>query len=106
MTRETGFLKRSLSANFRSDDYVCRIGGDEFVVFMVHTDIGMQQLVETKAARINRMLSDTSDGLPAVSVSIGVTHGSAISDPKEIIRHADQALYETKRNGKNGVSFS
>ena len=99
-------IVKTLSANFRSDDYVCRIGGDEFVVFMVHTDIGMQQLVETKAARINRMLSDTSDGLPAVSVSIGVTHGSAISDPKEIIRHADQALYETKRNGKNGVSFS
>ena len=98
-------IVKTLSKNFRSDDYVCRIGGDEFVVFMVHADLGMQSLVESKAAHINRMLGDTSDGLPAISVSIGVTHGSAIADPRFLIKYADNALYRTKRKGKKGLTF-
>ena len=32
-------LVEILRKNFRMDDYICRIGGDEFVIFMVHSSL-------------------------------------------------------------------
>ena len=98
-------IAASIRSNFRSDDYICRIGGDEFIVFMVHTDENQKHLVSAKVEQINRELADTSDGVPFISLSAGIIHGSDVSDPRDIIRLADQALYETKRNGKQGYSF-
>lgn len=107
---ETGdkILKKitaSIRNNFRSDDYICRIGGDEFIALMVHMEKEQNRLVSAKIKQINEELADTSDGLPKISVSAGVVHGSESSEPEELLRYADNALYETKRNGKNGVSF-
>ena len=41
-------LVQTLQNNFHNDDYICRIGGDEFVVFMVHTTQMQKQLISTK----------------------------------------------------------
>lgn len=98
-------LADTLLYNFRSDDYVCRIGGDEFVVFMVHSETGRDNLITNKVEQINKDLADSSDGLPSVSVSAGVSHGTKASDPPELFNQADKALYQTKRSGKKGCSF-
>lgn len=98
-------LADTLVHNFRSDDYVCRIGGDEFVVFMVHNDTERNSLINNKIEQINNQLSDTSDGLPAISVSCGVSHGAYAVDSSELFNQADRTMYETKRNGKKGCSF-
>lgn len=98
-------LADTLLYNFRSDDYVCRIGGDEFVVFMVHSDTNRETLIANKVEQINKELSDTSDGLPAISVSAGVSHSTQANDSSELFNQADKALYQTKRSGKNGCSF-
>ncbi len=58
-----------LKSNFRSDDYVCRMGGDEFVVLVVHATAMQHHLLETKINQINNELEDTSDGLPATSIA-------------------------------------
>ncbi len=91
--------------NFRRDDYICRIGGDEFVVFVVHAVVEQQSLLQGKINRINEALANTADGLPAVSISVGVEHGSNTKSPDELFKHADEALYVTKRKGKSGISF-
>lgn len=91
--------------NFRSDDYICRIGGDEFVVFMVHTDKSQKDLVALKIQQINKELADTSDGIPAVSISAGIIHGSDVSDVNDLLRKGDSALYSSKNNGKHGFTF-
>lgn len=96
----------TLRTNFRSDDCVCRIGGDEFVVVMVQAHTGLRALVKSKIEKINRELADSSDGLPPISISVGITFGSEASDAIELLKLADFAMYALKREGKQGYRFS
>ena len=98
-------IASALKRNFRSDDYVCRIGGDEFVVFMVHINQETVKLIENKVAQINRELSDESDGLPPISLSAGISYDPEGNDPDEVARQADTALYHVKENRRNGCCF-
>ena len=95
----------ALLQNFRADDYVCRIGGDEFVVLMTHSGEQQHNLIINKVNEINHELADTSDGTVPVSISAGVAHGSRFKDSASLFRRADEALYHTKRNGKAGMTF-
>ena len=94
-----------LKQNFRSDDYVCRIGGDEFVVMMVHIDQSVRHLIENKITKINSDLENSSDGIPAISLSAGVSMCHRNNDSQEMFHEADVALYHVKDNGRRGVCF-
>ena len=94
-----------LLANFRMDDYVCRIGGDEFMVLMVHVGEDVRHLIENKVMLINKELSDTADGLPPVTVSVGVAMCRDTSNPQELFHDSDVALYYVKDHGRNGCCF-
>ena len=95
----------TLAGNFRTEDYVCRFGGDEFTVLMVHATSAMRDLVEKKIMRIRETLRDTSDGLPAITLSIGVAFSDRPGPTDDILKDADTALYVTKERGRDGYSF-
>ena len=97
-------IAATLKRNFRSDDYICRIGGDEFVVLMVHVSAEASHLIEQKVIRINRELTAEEDGLPRMTLSAGVSFGPA-EDPAEMFRQADLALYYVKEHGRDGCCF-
>ena len=99
-------IAHTLLRNFRANDYVCRIGGDEFVVIMVGATPNLKPLIRTKIERINDELTDTSDSVPPISVSVGVTHGSEATDAADLLKIADRAMYELKQHGKHGYYFS
>ena len=99
-------IANALRSNFRADDCICRIGGDEFVVMMLNAENNCREMIASKIEQINIDLENTSDGLPAISVSVGIAHGSEVSDPSELLELADKAMYETKHNGKHGYRFS
>ena len=100
-----------LASNFRSEDFVCRIGGDEFAVLMVQMHPNLKHVVEGKIAGVNEMLkSSTEDGLPAVTLSIGsafsvAKEGAQADTPEELFRKADKALYQAKEAGRNTYAF-
>ncbi len=94
-----------LRQNFRSDDYVCRIGGDEFIVLMLNVSSDSRKLIEQKVCEINSKLADTSDNLPPVSVSAGISYCRDNGNTQEIFHEADLALYHVKESGKNGFCF-
>ncbi len=91
---------------FRDDDHICRVGGDEFVVFMVHSGKMQHRLVEAKISQINAALENTEDGLPPISVSVGIVHGSQATDIENLFEKTDAAMYESKRKGKHTYTFS
>ena len=88
---------------FRSHDILGRIGGDEFLILM--RDIPNVDLVHSRCQLLldtfRDQLEELSPGLN-VSCSIGAalipTHGTSYTD---LFRRADEALYRSKRAGKN-----
>ncbi len=98
-------LVKTLRKYFRTDDYVCRIGGDEFAVLMVHVEERSRVLIEKKIEQINRDLLATQDGLPPITVSAGVSYCREGRTMHEVLHEADVALYHVKHNGKKGCCF-
>lgn len=94
-----------LKTTFRSIDFVCRIGGDEFSVIMVEMTSALKYTIEEKIAFINEELSHPEENLPAVSLSVGVAFSDRPNKGESIFKDADQALYYVKEHGKKGCSF-
>ncbi len=98
-------IAETLKNTFRSDDYICRVGGDEFVVFMLHMDEQRHELIDLKISYINKVLADPGYDLPATSISVGVSFGCSEDDLQTSLKHADEALYKMKSEGRQGCSF-
>ena len=98
-------MAHAMMQNFRSEDYPCRIGGDEFVVVMVHTDSSLKNVVERKIERIRAYMADTSDGLPKNTISVGIAFPDRENPSEDIFADADAALYRAKDAGRNGYRF-
>ena len=94
-----------LKGVFRDDDCICRIGGDEFVVFMVHSSGMPRRSIEAKIEQINNELVNTTDGLPPISISIGIVNGKDANDTASLFEKTDAAMYESKKQGKNTYTF-
>ena len=91
--------------SFRTQDYICRIGGDELAVIMVHTDPTLETLIKKKIELINGNLNNIGDNLPPISVSVGVAFGEKNITVDTLFKHADDALYIVKEHGRCGVRF-
>lgn len=91
-----------LTKAFRSIDYVCRIGGDEFAVIMVEMTSNLQYTILDKISAVNEELSREVDGMPAVSLSVGVAFSDRENPGDDIFKDADKALYHVKENGRHG----
>ena len=94
-----------LQESFRSEDFVARIGGDEFCVIMMHASSRLRGLVEGKIARANHCLQHPEDGLPRVSLSVGVAFGDRENPASDLFKDADTALYRVKRGTRAGCAF-
>ena len=101
-------LKRvafNLKNAFRSVDYVCRIGGDEFAVIMVEMTSDLQYTIKDKIAMVSEELARSEGEVPAITLSVGVAFSDREYPGEDIFKDADKVLYYVKENGKNGISF-
>ena len=93
---------KAIQNSFRAQDYVCRIGGDEFAVIMTHVETDCGPLIIDKVRKINEDLSQMKDDVPGVTISCGVAYGALIPNFDRLFHEADAALYRVKRNGGGG----
>lgn len=92
-----------MRAALREGDTLARMGGDEFVVVLTNLS-NLHDCLQL----VNRVLAACAQPIPvqgnvlAVTASIGVTlYPSDEADVDQLLRHADHAMYEAKRSGKN-----
>lgn len=97
-------VTKLLQENFRSNDFVARIGGDEFAVIATQVNEQQRDILEQKVSLINQTLSHPDDGLPEVSLSIGVAFSSD-GFQEDLYRKSDKALYHVKEHGRCGCAF-
>ncbi len=89
----------------RSSDIVARIGGEEFAMLMPETSLAEACAV---AERLRKTVAERSimlDGVPLqVTVSVGVAEAHVdFHGIPDLLKRADQALYEAKRTGRNRI---
>ena len=94
-----------LKKQFRNIDYVCRIGGDEFAVIMVNSASDKRCTIKKKIEEANEELSNPTDSLPAVSLSVGVAFSDRKNPKGSISNDADAALYYIKEHGRHNCGF-
>lgn len=98
-------VARLLTTTFRTIDYVCRIGGDEFAIIMVEMTSDLSYTITEKITEINKQLAVAEGDAPAVSLSVGVAFTDRKNPGKNLFVDADSALYYTKEHGKSGCSY-
>jgi len=99
-------LAQELNDSVRSDDIVCRLGGDEFIVICPDTDgDGVLLLGEQIRKNVASLKVPAGQGYWIGSVSIGVacTTLEKVNNVKTFLQAADEAVYEAKRCGRNCV---
>ena len=92
-----------LKKQFRNIDY--RIGGDEFAVIMVNSASDKRCTIQKKIEEANEELSNPTDSLPAVSLSVGVAFSDRKNPNGSISNDADTALYYIKEHGRHNCGF-
>jgi diguanylate cyclase (GGDEF)-like protein len=100
-------VARTIRKNIREVDLLGRYGGEEFGVLLVETDEPGALLV---AERIRRSVQsrefEAYDERLKVTVSIGCcSYSQNLDDVNLLVESADSALYQSKRQGRNRVSF-
>ncbi len=94
-------LARTLEACIRTEDYVFRWGGEEFVILLPCTPLDAAiHIAETIRAAVARI---TIPGLPRFTVSIGVARHEQSESIDELFKRVDDALYRAKNDGRNKV---
>lgn len=103
-------VAQNISEGIRSEDLPGRYGGEEFVAMLYNTDITAAQMV---AERIRKNIEQSVFEYDGITMQVTISIGVATFDPekcnitaKQLVEMADQALYISKRNGRNKVTLA
>ena len=91
-----------IRAFIRENDYLCRVGGEEFVILLSETRLSEASVV---AEKIRKNVSEmTIFEERSVTISIGLTEVQFEDTEDLIYQRVDNLLYTSKKMGKNRVS--
>ena len=93
-------VAKCIAASVRPTDFLFRYGGEEFLVLLVDVD---EATARVAAERVRSRLLNLADGVPPVTVSVGIAVRRAGEDRESLVERADAALYEAKETGRDRV---
>lgn len=102
LLREVAQVMRS---NLRSQDVICRIGGDEFLVLSPETDaVAVRACAGRLLDAVNKTVLVAGKVGLAGRLSIGVaTANRETADMQALLKAADSSMYRAKQSGRNQV---
>lgn len=92
-----------LSSVLGKEDYICRYGGDEFMILFVNQQL--ESVLDKCRYILYTALSTVQIRQVAIelSYSIGIASGEHASGYQDLMEKADHALYQVKENGKGCI---
>jgi diguanylate cyclase (GGDEF)-like protein len=81
----------------RTEDWAFRVGGDEFALLL--RQAGEQDAREVVARIIDAIESNIDPLVRTLNASFGIATGNCGQEPEELLRIADEAMYQAKRSG-------
>lgn len=95
-------VSQILAQNSRVNDYVCRFGGDEFLIVFCGAD---EEIVKKRMASVLQSVNNISVSPNyRLSLSIGISSYKPGNTLLTIIDEADKALYVSKNSEKNTIN--
>lgn len=96
-----------VKSTIRTNDYLFRVGGEEFVIIFANTKIEACQTVsEHLRKNIEKNLGNLSDlENEIITISIGLCEVQANDNDNSMFARVDKLMYQSKRNGKNTLTF-
>jgi len=93
-----------LKSNLRESDIAARLGGDEFAIFFsAMKESTSKQVIEKLQASL---LDAMNKHKWPITFSIGVvTYLEPLANIREMVRKADELMYQVKKSGKNSISY-
>ena len=99
-------VAKCLANNLRDRDMIGRFGGEEFILLLPNTTTEQAQHVAERCRIALTELNFVYEQQPfSISASFGISSSQNASEPQQIIRQADQALYAVKTAGRNQVQI-
>ncbi|OLN23912.1 GGDEF domain-containing protein [Domibacillus antri] len=95
-------LAVKLENEIREEDVVARMGGEEFVIILSQTSAKKVRMI---AERVRKNIAYSVWAHTAVTVSIGAATYEKDDTSITLLSRADGALYQSKKEGRNRVSF-
>ena len=96
-------LSNLIKLNIREEDTFCRIGGEEFII--IAPNINSEDAINF-AEKLRRIVQEYDFGtVGEVTISIGVSTQNKNDTGETLFKKVDEAVYISKNNGRNKVSF-
>lgn len=104
-------VSKIIKANVRQQDMASRYGGEEFTVMLPNT---LKEDAMVVAERIREIIEETDFVYEGQHMHVTISGGVSVYDKelnpvretKELVEQADKALYVSKNNGRNRITFA
>ncbi len=95
---------RLMSASMRSSDFLCRYGGEEFVLLL---SLDHEQDAVSVLEKLRKRIANTRLHFKGQPISVTISFGLALKQPGEsgeqLFNRADTAMYQAKQLGRNRI---
>ena len=99
-------VAKTLAANLRTEDFVGRWGGEEFVAVISDADNKtLYATAEKLRALVSQSSLNTTEGAVSATISIGATVAKRGETIEQLTKRADRLMYESKNSGRNYVTI-
>lgn len=97
-------ISKVIHKNLRKQDTGYRYGGEEFAIILPETNTQNAAIVASRIMADIKLIT-IGDKTYNIAISVGITKFISSMETQEFIKRGDEAMYVSKRNGKNQITI-